>query len=81
MRRLPARPTRDPIASFPRPSDGELVEVWATRHTMRSHDRHVDGTVYYRPLVAVSGAVVQHGADRHPSESAAVEAVLRIFTR
>ena len=77
--RLPKVPSRAPDDSFARPSDGELVEVYATKHWWRSKDRTLDGVVYYRALIVIAGAVHDHSPRRWDSPAAAVESVRRIF--
>ena len=73
------RPTREPLTAFERPSDGELVEVWATKHTQRSHDRVLDGRTYYRALVFIGGGVYDHMPVRHGSPEDAARFVRRQF--
>lgn len=77
--RLPPRPAREPILTFNRRSDGELVEVWVTTHTQRSHDRQVDGRVYHRTLVAIGGHVHDHLPTRHDTPDAALTTVRHLF--
>jgi len=79
--RLVKRPARQPALSFERPADGALVEIWATKHTRRSHDRQLDGTTYYRPLVFISGGLYDHMPTRHATEADAVESVRRLFAK
>jgi hypothetical protein len=74
--RHPQRPAREPELSFPRNVDGLLVEVWVTR---RSHDRVLDGTTYYRALVAIGGVVHDHMPQRYDSEDQALAMVRRVF--
>jgi hypothetical protein len=74
-----SRPTREPALSFPRNVDGMLVEVWVTKHTRRSHDRALDGTTYYRAMVAIGGVVHDHMPQRYDSESAALRMVREVF--
>lgn len=67
------RPKRPPLwAGTRRRSDGAIVEVWATRHTLRSRDRQVDGSIYYRPLVFINGQIYDHMPRRFDSPDGAV---------
>lgn len=77
--RLPKIPDRAPDDSFNRPSDGELVEVYVTKHWWRSKDRMLDGAVYYRPLVVIAGHVHDHMPRRWDSPETAVRYVRGIF--
>lgn len=80
MRPLPARPKRAPLwAGTRRRGDATIVEVWATRHTLRSRDRQVDGSIYYRPLVFIAGQIFDHMPVRCASPEAVVEHVQRIL--
>ena len=74
-----SRPAREALTSFERPSDGELVEVWATKHTQRSHDRVLDGRTYYRALVFIGGGLYDHMPMRHESPAVAAMYVRRQF--
>lgn len=73
------RPAREPVLSFPRNSDGALVEVWVTKHTRRSHDRVLDGSTYYRALIAIGGVVHDHAPQRYDSEAKVVDMVRGVF--
>jgi hypothetical protein len=77
--RLPKVPDREPDDSFNRPSDSELVEVYATKHWWRSKDRVLDGTVYYRALIVIAGHVHDHSPRRWDSPETAVKFVRGIF--